>query len=98
MSTPQLEILLNSVLKAEDGEKVPYSFHIDDKEVVQELGAHLLHNKVWSSLFIICKAWSCSSCLLEPLPGQGACCTLHFSALYPNPSTHCPFPLMPDVH
>ncbi|KAL6771834.1 hypothetical protein ACKKBG_A27985 [Auxenochlorella protothecoides x Auxenochlorella symbiontica] len=45
VSTPQLEILLNSVLKAEDGEKVPYSFHIDDKEVVQELGAHLLHNK-----------------------------------------------------
>lgn len=70
VSTPQLEILLNSVLKAEDGERVPYSFHIDEKEVVLELGAHLLENKVNAGLH----SWRALGLLSIHAPAQGCQC------------------------
>lgn len=47
IGTDQLELLLNNVLKTEDGERIPYTFQIDDKDIVAELGAHLLQNKVF---------------------------------------------------
>jgi len=40
----QLETLLNGLLQ--NDEKLPYSFFIKDVEVAEELGAHLLRNKV----------------------------------------------------
>ncbi|GBG84316.1 hypothetical protein CBR_g38286 [Chara braunii] len=41
---PELEVLLNSLLQNED--KLPYTFYIDDRELVGELGAHLLEHNV----------------------------------------------------
>lgn len=40
----ELETLLNTLLQNE--EKLPYAFYIDDKELVNLLGEHLLENKV----------------------------------------------------
>lgn len=40
----QLETLLNGLLKQE--EKLPYSFFVNDQQLSQELGAHLLQHKV----------------------------------------------------
>lgn len=40
----QLETLLNGLLKQE--EKLPYSFFVNEQQLSQELGAHLLLNKV----------------------------------------------------
>ena len=43
--TPQqLETLLNGLLKQE--EKLPYSFFVNEQQISDELGAHLLKNKV----------------------------------------------------
>ncbi|KAK9807942.1 hypothetical protein WJX73_005187 [Symbiochloris irregularis] len=42
----QLEILLNGLLTQEDGDKLPYSFHIQDMPLLGELGAHLQAHKV----------------------------------------------------
>lgn len=40
----QLETLLNGLLRQE--EKLPYSFFIEEQQLAEELGAHLLKNKV----------------------------------------------------
>ena len=40
----QLETLLNGLLKQE--EKLPYSFFVNEQQLAQELGSHLLQHKV----------------------------------------------------
>ncbi len=40
----QLETLLNGLLKQE--EKLPYSFFVNEQQISEELGTHLLKNKV----------------------------------------------------
>ena len=40
----QLETLLNGLLKQED--KLPYSFFVNEQQLAQELGSHLLQHKV----------------------------------------------------
>ena len=40
----QLETLLNGLLKQE--EKLPYSFFVNEQQLSQELGSHLLQHKV----------------------------------------------------
>lgn len=45
VTVQQLETLLNGLLSNE--EKLPYSFFVDDVELAQELGQHLLKHKVW---------------------------------------------------
>lgn len=44
----QLETLLNGLLRQE--EKLPYSFFVQEQQLSEELGAHLLKNKVQSPL------------------------------------------------
>ena len=44
MTPKQLETLLNGLLKQE--EKLPYSFFVNEQQLAQELGAHLLQHKV----------------------------------------------------
>lgn len=44
VSPKQLETLLNGLLKQE--EKLPYSFFVNDQQLSQELGVHLLQHKV----------------------------------------------------
>ena len=56
----QLETLLNGLLKQE--EKLPYSFFVNEQQISEELGTHLLKNKVqpgldsqnWPSCFSDC--------------------------------------------
>ncbi len=45
VTVAQLETLLNGLLSNE--EKLPYSFFVDDVELSDELGQHLLKHKVW---------------------------------------------------
>ena len=45
----QLETLLNGLLKQE--EKLPYSFFVNEQQLSQELGAHLLQHKVRAHCF-----------------------------------------------
>ena len=44
MTVAQLETLLNGLLSNE--ERLPYSFFVNDVELSDELGAHLLKHKV----------------------------------------------------
>ncbi len=49
VTVTQLETLLNGLLSNE--EKLPYSFFVNDVELADELGQHLLNHKV--------KTWLC---------------------------------------
>lgn len=52
VTVQQLETLLNGLLSNE--EKLPYSFFVDDVELAQELGQHLLKHKVcWRRLPVL---------------------------------------------
>lgn len=61
----QLEILLNGLLVQEDGEKLPYSFHIQDMPLLGELGAHLQIHKVICCAGSFPDLKSCSSAVLS---------------------------------
>ena len=56
----QLETLLNGLLSQEAGEKLPYSFFVHEQQLAEELGSHLLRNKVrrefpfWGALTAAC--------------------------------------------
>lgn len=46
-ATPvQLEALLQGILRQEAGDRLPYAFYVDDRPLVEELGAHLHTHKV----------------------------------------------------
>lgn len=42
----QLEALLQGILRQEAGDRLPYAFYVDDRPLVEELGAHLHTHKV----------------------------------------------------
>ena len=65
----QLETLLNGLLAQEAGEKLPYSFFVHEQQLAEELGAHLLRNKVRE-----CPGTFAAACGWPAYlpPGQGA--------------------------
>ncbi len=69
----QLETLLNGLLKQE--EKLPYSFFVNEQQLSQELGSHLLQHKVsrLHSLYTPCSCLKTTdtlsgTCAAQPSP------------------------------
>ena len=78
----QLETLLNGLLKQE--EKLPYSFFVNEQQISDELGTHLLKNKVPSGFsrhaqidpsIKRCAAGILHACSAVLLPSEAPLCT-----------------------